>query len=321
MAINTKIGVSGVFNSVEVLRAGKVVRKTGEFHNLITDAGLARLASTGSTQNSCFNYVRVGVGNAPPSPSDLALQNQIASTSNPSSYDGSGGVNLEEGYVWRRVTWTFEEGAVVGNVSELATGWAASSSGTIFSRALVKDSEGNPTTITVLADEQLRVTWEHRRYWATEDVTGVLVNEGNKGGVYNYRVRAAVVGNWSIGRPASAGINISSIVGSWLTSDNVTYDYPSELGPIDGFPTGSASGYSGSTGAGIAGPSSISRNIQFSLTQANSSAGISCLLFQSYDSGSGARTRHAFQVEFDPPLIKTSEDVMEIGVQINWARA
>lgn len=321
MAINTKIGVSGLFKSVEVLRAGKVVRKTGEFTNLITDVGLARLASPGTGQNSCFNYIRVGTGNAPPSPSDLALQDQIASTNVDSNYEGSGGVNLEEGFVWRRVTWTFEEGAVVGNVSELATGWDASSSGTIFSRALVRDSEGNPTTITVLADEQLRVTWEHRRYWATEDVSGTLVNEGNKGGVYNYRVRAADVGNWTIGRPANSGINISSLVGAGLTSRNVTYNYPSELGPIDGFPTGSPSSYSGSTGGGVAGPSSVSRNIQFSLTQANSSAGISCLVFQSYDGGTGTRTRHAFQVEFDPPLIKTSEDVMEIGVQINWARA
>ena len=50
---------------------------------------------------------------------------------------------------------------MVGDVAEVGF---FNTSSVLFSRALIKDSEGNPTTLTLLADEQLFITYEFRKY-------------------------------------------------------------------------------------------------------------------------------------------------------------
>lgn len=64
-------------------------------------------------------------------------------------------------YMWLRSTYRFGEGVAAGNISEIGLGWANAN---LWNRALVKDSNGNPTTITVLADEYLDVITEIRVY-------------------------------------------------------------------------------------------------------------------------------------------------------------
>ncbi len=44
----------------------------------------------------------------------------------------------------------------------MGIGWNANPSGALFSRALIVDAEGDPTTIAKLADEQLDVEYEFR---------------------------------------------------------------------------------------------------------------------------------------------------------------
>src|SRR5690606_35005019 len=55
-------------------------------------------------------------------------------------------------------------GAAAGNVSELTACYAANNT-SAMARAVVRDEMGNPTTITVLSDEVLSVTWEWRKWW------------------------------------------------------------------------------------------------------------------------------------------------------------
>src|SRR5690606_12130435 len=195
MLPKVKIGCSGHFKDLEVLdRDGNVKRTIRGPKNLITDIGLNRLNA--NNDGDVYSFCRVGTGNSTPLPTDTNLDNQVASAGQAlASY--SQGVNIDEGYMWCRIVWTFDLGAVVANVSELATGWSASGN-SIFSRALVLDPEGNPTSITVLEDEQLRVTWEHRRYWQASPSTGTIVNEGNKGGSYNWEIRPARVPQWAM---------------------------------------------------------------------------------------------------------------------------
>lgn len=86
------------------------------------------------------------------------------------------GYDEELGCGWTRFGVRFARGVAQGNISELSFGLDTYGVGNTeaFCRTLVKDSGGNPTTITVLPDEVLDVYWELRRWWeqpANHDIT------------------------------------------------------------------------------------------------------------------------------------------------------
>ncbi|HIQ53190.1 MAG TPA: hypothetical protein EYH51_08015, partial [Pseudomonas pachastrellae] len=176
------------------------------FPNLITDAGLERMASN----SDWLGYCQVGSGNNPPNVLDTALANRVGS-SNTAQASASGAQAEEPYFCWQRRTVRFAEGVAAGNLSEVGMGWT--SSGNLFSRALILDSEGNPTTITVAADEILDVTYEFRFYPRLTDVTGSVTLTGNIAGTYDYVMRAASVtsssssSGWYI---AGTGIDMGS---------------------------------------------------------------------------------------------------------------
>lgn len=299
LRINTEL--QGFFR-VEVLRAGKVRSDTGWFPNLITNQGMDRLGETSSA--SVYGYCHVGSGNATPAESDVALQSFIASRSPRSAT--SFGVDGEGGYAWRRNEWTFLEGAAAGNIAEVATAWALTGN-TIFSRALVKDSQGNPTTVTVLADEFLRVSWEHRRYWPTADVSGSVANSGNIGGSFNWTTRTAQNASWKIQETQGALYMNSGIA-------NSNYYGTVALGDISSEPSGTRGGTSGVTQlAYIAGSYKRKVTLNYGLTQGINAAGpLGGLKFQF----NGA----IFQAVIEPAILKLDSQLLDITISCTWAR-
>ena len=155
---------------------GNVTRSTGWIPNLILDQGLLRMGANSDYLNVCS----VGSGVSTPQPSDTALQAKIAQSSTVS--DVVNGAQAEAPhYAYSRRTFTFTAGSVVGLVGELAVGWGGNA-GQLFSRALVRNANGAPQAMPVLADETLRVTYEHRYYPLLTDTTGVLEITGAIGG-------------------------------------------------------------------------------------------------------------------------------------------
>lgn len=141
------------------------------FPNIITDGGLDRLGGTLSTVGLWTTF-HVGSGNAVPAPTDTQLQNYIAGvTTQISSYDGNS--SSAPWYGSKTETRRFAQGVAAGNLSEVGVSWQNTNGG-LFSRALILDAGGSPTTITVLPDESLDVTYQLRYYAPTEDVTGTL---------------------------------------------------------------------------------------------------------------------------------------------------
>lgn len=113
------------------------------FDNLITNAGLDLL---GSTSGDNLTYCRLGAGNTVPSNADTSLAAQVGSSST-AGPGRAAGVSVGGDYVFRRRSVRFDAGSVSGvNLAEVGMG--ATISGPIFSRALLKDSGGAPTTIT-----------------------------------------------------------------------------------------------------------------------------------------------------------------------------
>src|SRR5690554_4270179 len=141
-----------------------VTYESGWVDNLITDLGLDLIA----TNHSYMQVCAVGAGNAVPSVSDIQLDSFLVSTSNTTGR--TQGINSTEPYaVWVIKTFRFNQGQAAGNISEVGIGPGVNQ---LFSRALVLDGLGNPTSITVLPDEWLEVVYELTLEIDTTDVVG-----------------------------------------------------------------------------------------------------------------------------------------------------
>lgn len=281
------------------------------FSNLITDSGLDRLGTAGGS--AIWNFCRVGLGSAAPAFTDTALSSQVASSN--SVIQQQSGIDLAGGYGWRRITWQFTQGTVVGNLAEIATAWTASSAG-IFSRALIKDSFGNPTTISILADETLRVVWEVRIYWPVEDTLGAVVFTGNIGGTYNFTGRASEVSaastRWIPSDANSGGGIIPVKEGGFVNTG-------SALGPIDGVPTYfsrlAMDGLTVTNDSYVPGSFRASLLLTLGLANANFAGGIDSVTYRSLYHG------NSYQMAFSPAIIKTASQIVQLRLAISWGRA
>lgn len=139
--------------------------------NLILDSGITRLLGT---DGDVLTHVSVGSGTTAPAVGQTNLIARIKTTNR--NRNVTNGYNQEQGYGWTKVEVQFNQGEAAGNIGELGIGW--NTAGSLFSRALVLDTQNNPTVITVLADEYLIVTYELRRWWQVPEPHTLDINEG-----------------------------------------------------------------------------------------------------------------------------------------------
>lgn len=273
------------------------------FPNLILDQGLNQMATSGTYLNAC----QVGSGATPPANGQTALSSLVAGTTT-RPVNTTSTASSPPYYVAQNVTFRFAEGAAAGNLAEVGVGTAVSGT-TLFSRSLIKDSSGNPTTITILSDESLDVIYQLRYYIPSSDITGTIIATGNIGGSYDYILRAANAttvsdaNGWKLSYPQ----NLS-------TTNNVGFmAFDGPIGVITGAPSGTAAVISRPTSLSYVSNSFyIDRLITASASQANLSGGIRSILAQL---GVGI-----YQIEFDPPIPKTSSDVVQLTLRVSWGR-
>lgn len=160
---------------LEVRRHGELIHDTGWFDNLITNAGLEAI---GEAKALC-QYCMVGTDNTAPANTNTTLGAQIAAQNGYSNF-AVGVVTSSPRYGWTRLTYTFAQGAVVGNAAEVGVGWNTSA---VFSRSLISPA------ISLLAIDQLTVVYELRMYLPTTNATGTVTIGGT---TYNYTVRPAL---------------------------------------------------------------------------------------------------------------------------------
>lgn len=290
----------GVF-TMRALKGGNVVRER-EFKNLITNQGLNRLGSLGS--NFLWGGLHVGTGTAVPQFTDQSLANplprpDIAST----SYDNSivGTPADDEFYAQLTTTWLTQVGALGNNnLTEIGVGYTTADS--LWSRALILDAQGNPTAFPINADEQLQVSYQLRNYIPKEDA----VFEVDVSGPRVATVRAIHPTMWYPPR-GNTGTVLSEYSGGTF--------FDGGLASItDNNPNGSAiSGGAGSRSTAPYENNSLRRRgrTDWSSSQANSNQ----LRTQKVQWGAAA-----FQVQYDPPIEKTSEQSMYLEYEITWGR-
>lgn len=165
-APRVNMGISGHFHLV-LRKASGEVKQELEFDNLITDNGL-RAIITDSL--GTFN-AHVGTGTATPTFSDVKLANPLAQTSLGS---GAGPVSYRsrtEPPFWTQMSIkrTFPPGVGTGVLTEIGMAPSANLD-LVHTRTLIKDANGNPTSITKLADDFLDVTYTIRTAIPNVDV-------------------------------------------------------------------------------------------------------------------------------------------------------
>lgn len=211
------------------------------FDNLLTDGFLNYVGTKGTVQGSDW-WIHVGTGTTAPANSDNSLVTQVAKSntflSNSDGYSGA-----PDHYNYRIAGRTFAIGTFSGqNLSEIGVSDTGSDTG-LISRALILDSGGSPTTLTVTADDELRAYWELRKYPPLVDGTGSFT-ETNLSTVHNYTVRAAEVhsnNNWN---PTSLfGSNVDALQVGDDTNNLVAIDANVNVNPLVDSANGVASSY------------------------------------------------------------------------------
>lgn len=266
---------------VECLRGGKVVQDTGFTPNLITDAGLAAMNGPGSV--GVFGTLRVGSGTTPPQFSDTALVNQLASAA------AGWGTTIVGGYAVSTTSVLFPMGAVVGNVGEV--GFGSSPSSPLATRALIKDQNGDPVVVPVLADEQLRVTYEVRCLIPTTPTVTTQVIDGVSTTVTVTAARTDSAEQWH-------GIVSGSAANGWDTRV-----FPGSLYPTSSSPLTTSRGTRHTWGPNAG----------------NAVGGITSI-YAAWTSGNGQYGLGAWSIEFNPPLAKTNSKSLTLDLSVGTTR-
>lgn len=270
--------------------------------NLILNAGLNRIGS-GWIASHC----QVGTGSTAPTNADTALQSFLVSTGTVIT-NTYGSMTSSPYYAYATRTYRFAIGVAAGNLAEVGIGWSAST-GSLFSRALIKDGGGTPTPITILGDEILDVQYELRMYPPEVDVTGTISAGGDS---YDYVLRAAAV-TGSVWNQFGLYILMTATGGSGTVSYQSLF-YEGGIAAITSQPSG-ASGPSGL----YASPATYGNNnyyrdysITATFDQANFTTGVGA--------GSIYTPLGQYQIGFTPKLTKNNTKSLTITIRIAWAR-
>lgn len=295
----------------------QVVEDTGFFDNLITNTGMNRVGTvttdSATTMRSfldlCGRFV-VGSGSAAPQFTDTALQNPVAFASDDPVLDNESS-NYGRGWYEITVRHQFGQGQAAGNLSEIGI-QHTSASGPLWSRALILDGLGNPTTITVLADDFLTCYYTLRIMIPKEDAVFNIDVDYDEDGI----VPTVVTGRPLSADSANASIGWGLQTAGIASTRAVLQFYTGGLAaPTASNPLGSGIG---------------------SLTNTFSIAPYVTDSFERYVTRTNGLNQHnsqelrtarlnalmgSWQIEFDPPLQKDNTQTMQVTFGYSWARA
>lgn len=281
--------------------SGKITHDTGFFRNVITNTGLDAIGWRRPT-TACV----VGIGTTPELPTDVTLAQQVAISTQ------SGGATTypystsPPYYTAMRSIYRFAAGAAAGNLTEVGV---TVSDNNLWSRSLIKDSSGNPVTITVLPNEILDVTYEIRMFLMDDDLTGSV----NVAGVnHSYTMRGASIGTKQFSGFLFGGIGAASYSASAYTGG---------IGPATGIPsgTGATSSNSASWQAYVDGNFYRDFTCNFGVNDGNVAGGLikSMRIVAPIIGDSSAPE---FQMEFTPALTKNNTITLGVRFRISWSR-
>lgn len=294
MNINIEDKIGARFKLVASKADGRITKETGWFDNIVLDSGIDRMLS-----GAWGNGVAVGSGSSTPQKTQTQLDSVIANTTTLFANSSGAQTTTEPFYDWVRLTYRFAEGVAAGNISEV--GLTYQNAQTLWNRALVRDTEGNPTSITILSDEFLDVVVEIRHMLQSKFTSSVPYL--NKQGVKIRDIPIVISPYYS----SSNGANMTqiSLTNFVLYSGTSNQDIPTS---VPNTSLAISGGVSTKTS-----PNSFRAVCKAQLTQANGS--IKSLLFRINGFRLSGGSAGGYKVELETPIDKTSE--MELSFTIS----
>nr|WP_313097025.1 hypothetical protein [Moraxella sp. CTOTU48717] len=294
--MQANMGMAGEFRCVVKRADGSTKIDTGYQKNLILDQGLNVFGGNTDVTSKCA----IGSGNSTPIVTQTRLDYPVKTVNRAESY-----YSLKNDYDQTKDGNFYKTNKVVRfvfndlnnvNISEIGL---TSSEDVLFSRALIKSGNGQPTTITVLSGEILEIYY---KLWMVTDLTpktGVInVSDGvGNNTAYNYKVtptRVAYQSAWSV----YIGYSPKYVSASFY----------------DGIPDSSPSGSTKTTNAYI--DKSYKKIINF-IYDVNSGNGVIDMLI--------ATSVGCYQINFTSvadgsPITKTKTQTLTIPIELSWGR-
>jgi hypothetical protein len=192
----------------------------------------------------------------------------------------------------------------------VGVGYTGASTYLLFSRALILDGGGSPTTITILSDETLDVTYEFRMYPKETDNTGAVTFTGNIGGTYDWIIRPASIATVSINSGGYSYTNTPFNNVGW--ANGILSVTTSSIAAITTIPSGLSQTGTQTCASYVTSNYYVIHTFSWTLAQANLSPGIKCV---TYSLG-----MIRYQLEFNPYVPKTANDVFNFKVKCTWGR-
>lgn len=278
----------------------KITGETGWFDNLITDRGMNAIGELAEGTGSILVACQVGTGSATPTFSDTTLGNRIATTTNILSENSSIVVGPPR-YGSHTIVFRFAQGAAAGNLTEVGISYQTVANGLLYSRALIQDTLGNPTVLTVLATEFLDVEYETRLYIPTGDTSfSILV-----GGISTtVTVRVSENGNaayWCNNIPRLRENSTSSLQSTYTGLLGAESSAPSNM--IGNFSSVAISNY-------VPDSHYIDYSRHYLINESNGN--IRCVKQVS--------TMGSFQLQYNPVIQKNNTKEMTLRFRHSWAR-
>lgn len=328
--IDLKYPMRGEFTTRVICAKTGVVKDEKTFPNTLTTLFFERALNINASNSDAFSGFMAGSGSSEPLETDQQLDARVGYAA---VFPAASTVEINyetlPRYKKQSVTMRGGEGAIVGNISELAIygGNPNPDAPTAYmaSRALVRDASGTPTSITVLSDEFLEITWSIYIYmW--DSVTGVLnINIDGVLEEFNYEIRPVRMNSaLFLGTSTGTGIDYPPHV-STATGGNVRCCYVSEqdefvsVGDSTNTSAPHADRFTSVT-QGVYNPASRSREftIRLALDRGNKPGGFrSIFLYMNRGASDSSWFKTAHQMLLDRPVPKNAERLFDLPIVIS----
>lgn len=280
---------------------------SGWMKNLVLDSGLDRI---GSGNRGMWDYCCVGTGTTAPANGQSSLVTYLASVARTSYVGNNLGASTYASQF--NAVYTFAQGAVTGNIAEFGVGWASGGSG-LFSRCLIIDGGGSPTTITLTSIDQLTVYYRLTITPVITDSTGTLTLNATS---YPYTARQANIGTAFLN---SGDPFINWIGGNLASGGHSAYPAGTAIGAITSAPSGTVFD---STGASVSLATYTNGNfyrdatITVPPTAWNATGGIGAIQMVFANTNTVANMQYAFSTA----IPKTNTYTISLTFRSSWGR-
>jgi len=295
----SRVSAKGRYQLIKRDAWGVEIERTPWFDNLILDAGLNRWGT-----GSIISGAAIGTGTTAPATTDAGLETlthytTTSGTGSGITAGGSPNYNNTRTFVYRTTL-----GSLNGNYSEVGVGWGST---TMFSRALILDGGGSPTTISVTSVQQLDIVYQLSVYPPLVDTGPTTITIS--GVDYDVTGRAAYVTS------TSGAYSWAISTGPFAVTRNlVSYAFNGSIGAITAGPAGSSTGVEGTSNSAYVNNSLSQSGAQnFGLGYGNLVGGISAVIV-----GWGASA--TFQYGISPAIPKDATKTLALNYSVTWGR-